>query len=132
MAEQGDVRAVLQYVPQFRGKVFVVLIEAGLLPEPAVAESLLDLASLEAVGVKLVLGVLGGDVKDLYDWTLECEIKAARLSVPLGHPAAVEQARAIHERGQTVVADARSNDPLDPDVVTFTVDHPAELPPPAE
>lgn len=121
MAEQGDVRAVLQYVPQFRGQVFVVLIEAGLLPEPAVAESLLDLASLEAVGVKLVLGVLGGDVKELYDWTLECEIKAARLRVPLGSPDAVEKAKAIHERGQTVVADALSNDPLDPHVVGFTV-----------
>ena len=121
MAEQGDVRAVLQYVPQFRGRVFVVLIEAGLLPEPAVAESLLDLAALESVGVKLVLGVLGGDVKELYDWTLECEIKSARLSVPLGDPAAVAEAKSIHGRGQTVVADASSNAPLDPEVVAFTV-----------
>lgn len=121
MAEQGDVRAVLQYVPQFRGRVFVVLIEAGLLPEPAVAESLLDLAALESVGVRLVLGVLGGDVKELYDWTLECEIKSARLPVPLGHPAAIEQAKAIHQRGQTVVADASGNGPLDDEVVAFTV-----------
>lgn len=121
MAEQGDVRAVLQYVPQFRGRVFVVLIEAGLLPEPAVAESLLDLAALESVGVRLVLGVLGGDVKELYDWTLECEIKAARLSVPLGHPAAIDESKSIHERGQTVVADASANQPLDDAVVAFTV-----------
>lgn len=121
MAAQGDVRAVLQYVPQFRGKVFVVLIEAGLLPEPAVAESLLDLAALESVGVKLVLGVLGGDLEDLYDWTLECEIKAARLSKPLGDPAALDEAKAILGRGQTVVADASSNDPLDPQVVGFTL-----------
>ncbi len=121
MAAQGDVRAVLQYVPQFRGKVFVVLIEAGLLPEPAVAETLLDLAALESVGVKLVLGVLGGDLGDLYDWTLECEIKAARLSKPLGDPASLEEARAILGRGQTVVADASSNDPLDPQVVDFTL-----------
>ncbi len=69
---QGDVRAVLQYVPQFRGRVFVVLIEAGLLPEPAVAETLLDLAALQEVGVKLVLGVLGGDLEELYDWTVVC------------------------------------------------------------
>lgn len=119
MAEQGDVRAVLQYVPQFRGKVFVVLIEAGLLPEPAVAESLLDLAALESVGVKLVLGVLGGDVKELYDWTLECEIKAARLSVPLTDGSAVDEAKAIHHRGQTVVADASFSGPLDEGVVNF-------------
>lgn len=121
MTSQGDVRAVLQYVPQFRGRVIVVLIEAGLLPEPAVAESLLDLAALEAVGVKLVLGVLGGDLTDLYDWTLECEIKAARLSVPLGDPAAIKEAKTIHRRGQTVVADASGNGPLDPAAVDFTL-----------
>jgi len=122
VAAQGDVRAVLQYVPQFRGKIFVVLIEAGLLPEPAVAETLLDLAALEDVGVKLVLGVLGGDLKDLYDWTLECEIMAARLARPLGDPAAVAEAKAILGRGQTVVADASSRDPLDPQMVDFAVE----------
>lgn len=121
MADQGDVRAVLQYVPQFRGKTFVVLIEAGLLPEPAIAESLLDLAAMEDVGVKLVLGVLGGDLKDLYDWTLECEIMSARLTRPFSDPAAIPEARAILGRGQTVVADASSNDPLDPQVVDFAI-----------
>ena len=121
MAAQSDVRAVLQYVPQFKGKTFVVLIEAGLLPEPAVAETLLDLATLEDVGVKLVLGVLGGDLADLYDWTLECEIKAARLSKPLGDPSSIKEAQAILARGQTVVADASSNDPLDPQVVDFAL-----------
>ncbi len=121
MADQGDVRAVLEYVPRFRGKIFVVLIEAGLLPEPAIAESLLDLAAMEDVGVKLILGVLGGDLKDLYDWTLECEIMSARLTRPLGEPGAIEEAKAILGRGQTVVADASSNDPLDPQVVDFTL-----------
>ncbi len=121
MADQGDVRAVLQYVPQFRGKIFVVLIDAGLLPEPAIAETLLDLAAMEDVGVKLILGVLGGDIKDLYDWTLECEIMSARLNRPLGDPEAVAEAKAILARGQTVVADASSRDPLDPQVVDFTL-----------
>lgn len=121
MREQSDVRGVLQYVPQFRGRTFVVLIEAGLLPEPALAETLLDLAALEGLGVRLVLGVLGGDLEDLYDWTLECEIKAARLKLPLGDPGAVEEAKAVLGRGQTVVADASSNDPLDPEVVEFAI-----------
>lgn len=121
VATQGDVRAVLQYIPQFRGKIFFVLIDADLLPEPAVAETLLDLAALEDVGVKLILGVLGGDIKDLYDWTLECEIMAARLPHPLGHPDAIAEAKAILGRGQTVVVDASSNDPLDPQVVDFTL-----------
>ncbi len=121
VAVQSDVRAVLQYVPQFRGRIFVVLIEAGLLPEPAVAETLLDLAALEDVGVKLVLGVLGGDVADLYDWTLECEIMAARCPKKLGEPGAVEEAKAILGRGQTVIVDASSQDPLDEKVVDFTL-----------
>lgn len=119
MAQQSDVREVLQYIPQFRGKIFLVLIEAGLLPEPAVAETLLDLAVLEDLGVKLVLGVLGGDLKDLYDWTLECEIMAARVSRPITDPAAVREALEILARGQSAVIDASATGPLDDPVVDF-------------
>ena len=119
MAQQRDVREVLQYIPQFRGKVFFVLIEAGLLPEPAVAETLLDLAVLEDLGVKLVLGVLGGDLKDLYDWTLECEIMAARVSRPITDPLAVREVLEILGRGQSAVIDASATGPLDIPVVDF-------------
>jgi len=96
-----------------------VLIEAGLLPEPAVAETLLDLAVLEDLGVKLVLGVLGGDLKDLYDWTLECEIMAARVSRPITDPLAVREVLEILGRGQSAVIDASATGPLDIPVVDF-------------
>ncbi len=119
MSALGDVRAVLQYVPRFRGRLFVVLIEAGLLPEPAVAEGLLDLAALQDVGVRLVLGVLGGDLADLHDWTVECELKVARSRVPIGEAGAVEEARAILDRGQAALVDASAGGPLDPAVVRF-------------
>lgn len=119
MAQSSDVREVLQYIPQFRGKVFLVLIEAGLLPEPAVAETLLDLAVLEDLGVKLVLGVLGGDLKDLYDWTLECEIMAARVSRPITDPGVVREVMEILGRGQSAVVDASGAGPLDSCVVEF-------------
>ena len=119
MAQQSDVRAVLQYIPQFRGKVFFVLIEAGLLPEPAIAETLLDLAVLEDLGVKLVLGVLGGDLKDLYDWTLECEIMAARVTRPVSDPEAIREAKEILGRGQSAIIDASATGPLDQAVVDF-------------
>jgi amino-acid N-acetyltransferase len=109
----------LQYIPQFRGKVFLVLVEAGLLPEPAVAETLLDLAVLEDLGVKLVLGVLGGDLKDLYDWTLECEIMAARVSRPISDPEVVSEVLEILGRGQSAVVDASLVGPLDEAVVDF-------------
>jgi amino-acid N-acetyltransferase len=121
VAQQSDVREVLQYIPQFRGKVFFVLIEAGLLPEPAVAETLLDLAVLEDLGVKLVLGVLGGDLKDLFDWTLECEIMAARVSRPITDPAAARETLDILARGQSAVVDASATGPLDPAVVDFAL-----------
>ncbi len=121
MAQPSDVREVLQYIPQFRGKVFFVLIEAGILPEPAVAETLLDLAVLEDLGVKLVLGVLGGDIKDLFDWTLECEIMAARVSRPLTSPEAVRETLEILGRGQSAVIDASATGPLDGPVVDFAL-----------
>jgi amino-acid N-acetyltransferase len=121
VAQQSDVREVLQYIPQFRGKVFFVLIEAGLLPEPAVAETLLDLAVLEDLGVKLVLGVLGGDLKDLYDWTLECEIMAARVSRPITDPLAAKEALEILARGQSAIIDASTTGPLDAPVVDFAL-----------
>jgi amino-acid N-acetyltransferase len=119
VAQQNDVREVLQYIPQFRGKVFLVLIEAGLLPEPAIAETLLDLAVLEDLGVKLVLGVLGGDLKDLYDWTLECEIMAARVASPITAADAVRETLEILARGQSAVIDASATGPLDDPVVAF-------------
>ncbi len=119
MPQQNDVREILQYIPQFRGKVFFVLIEAGLLPEPAVAETLLDLAVLEDLGVKLVLGVLGGDLKDLYDWTLECEIMAARVSKPITDPSAVREVLEILGRGQSAIIDASATGPLDGPVIDF-------------
>ena len=52
---QSDVRAVLQYVPSFRGKIFVLVLNAGRMKELALAEALLDLTALQQVGVRLVV-----------------------------------------------------------------------------
>ena len=114
---QNDVRAVLQYVPLFRGRLFVVMIEAGQLPEAAVAECLLDLAALEDVGVKLVIGVLGGDVKDLYDWSLECEIKVAMAKERVDSDRLPQEVRDILGRGQVPVINATGYQALDEVVV---------------
>lgn len=119
MPQSSEVREILQYIPQFRGRVFLVLIEAGLLPEPALAETLLDLAVLEDLGVKLVLGVLGGDLADLYDWTLECEIMAARVKRPITDPVSAEETREILARGQSPIIDCSAVGPLDDAVVAF-------------
>jgi len=110
---------VLQYVPLFQGKVFVVLVEAKLLPEPALAETLLDLAALQQIGVKLVLGVLGGELGEFYDWSVEGEMKVARVAAKIGEEGAIGETQAVLERGQAAVIGSGSGGPLDPPVVDF-------------
>lgn len=114
MAET-DVRGVLQYVPLFRGRVFAIFFEQGLLPEAAVAESLLDVLALQKIGVKLVLGTLGGDVEVLSDRAIEMELKAAKVLDDMD----AQRAREILDRGQAVIVDAGSVSPLDASVVSF-------------
>ncbi|RYD48403.1 MAG: GNAT family N-acetyltransferase, partial [Verrucomicrobiaceae bacterium] len=65
--------------------------------------------------------VLGGDLKDLYDWTLECEIMAARVSRPITDPLAVKEALEILGRGQSAIIDASATGPLDEPVVDFAL-----------
>ena len=76
----GDVRGVLQYVPLFQGRTFVVMLDEGL-PEPAVAEALLDLKALQEVGVNLVIVVRGsrGAGMAVTDRATDLEIKFARV-----------------------------------------------------
>jgi len=68
-----------------------------------------------------VLGVLGGDLKDLYDWTLECEIMAARVKSPISDPASIAETKEILARGQSAVVDASATGPLDPAVVDYAL-----------
>jgi amino-acid N-acetyltransferase len=84
-----------------------------------VAETLLDLAALQGVGVRLVLGVLGGDLGDLHDWTVECEMKVARVGGRIGEAGAVEEVRTVLGRGQAAGVDASGAGPLDDSVVGF-------------
>ena len=93
----GDVRGVLQYVPMFRGRTFVVVLDEGL-PESAVAEALLDLKALQEVGVNLVITVAGGDreVALAADRAMDLEIRFARVEGPEG-------VRTVLDRGQAVI-----------------------------
>lgn len=117
----GDVRGVLQYVPLFRGRTFVVLFDKGLLPEPAVAETLLDLKALQEIGVQLVIGVLGGDVDDLADWATELEIKFARAEAGPGAPErCLAECRTILDRGQAALLDCQEIDPLGSEMVSVS------------
>ena len=68
----GDVRGLLQYVPQFRGKVFVVVVDS---PVPALAEMMLNLVSLQNIGVQLVIGSTIHKHDEILDRAVEAELK---------------------------------------------------------
>ena len=100
----GDVRGVLQYVPLFRGRTFVVVFDAGL-PESAVAETLLDLKALQEVGVNLVIGVLGDGLAAIADRATEIEIKFAEV-------AGVDEIAPVLGRGQAALLGRLNTPPL--------------------
>jgi len=113
---QSDVRAVLQYVPSFRGKVFVVLIEARRMPELALAEALLDLFALQQVGVKLVLISTGTGETRIDQLLIDGEMKwqSAKLEV-----SGVE---GILNRGQLALVESPGLDFMDDEVVAFAAE----------
>jgi len=51
----SDLRAILQYVPQFRGRTFVVALDGAVIDSPDFSNILLDLAVLRSLNVKVVL-----------------------------------------------------------------------------
>ena len=73
---QSEVREVLQYVPIFSGKCFLIVF--GDLSDQLMAELLLDLISLQRIGVRLVLVYSGDDDGSLLDWAAEVELKLSR------------------------------------------------------
>ncbi len=94
----------------------MVVFDEGLLPEPAVAETLLDLHALQQTGVQLVIGVLGGDVEDLAAWATELEIKFARVPDVPDDGKCAESCREILRRGQAALVDCRGRKSFDPAV----------------
>ena len=97
----GDVRGALQYVPMFRGRTFVVVLDEGL-PEFAVAEALLDLKALQEVGVNLVIAVAGNEreASAVVDRAMDMEIKFALVEAPDG-------VESVLERGQAAMMSCR-------------------------
>lgn len=51
----SDLRAILQYVPQFRGATFVVALDGAVIDSPDFSHILLDLAVLRSLNIKVVL-----------------------------------------------------------------------------
>ena len=51
----ADLRGILQYVPQFREKTFVLEVDAGIVGDESFATLLLDVALLRSLNVRVVL-----------------------------------------------------------------------------
>ncbi|MCP5535880.1 MAG: GNAT family N-acetyltransferase [Akkermansiaceae bacterium] len=108
----GDVRGLLQYVPQFRGKVFVMVVDA---PVPALAETMLDLVTLQNIGVQLVIGSTVHSTDDLLDRAAEVELSVEEVS-DLCSPGPIT---ATIKRGQVAIADLTGENPLSDTVAGF-------------
>ena len=50
-----DLRGILQYIPQFREKVFILAIDAGIVVDDSLATLLLDVAPLRSLNIRVVL-----------------------------------------------------------------------------
>ena len=51
----GDLRAILQYVPQFRDSTFVIALDGAVIDSPDFSNILLDLAALRSLNIRVVL-----------------------------------------------------------------------------
>lgn len=110
---QSDLRAVLQYVPFFRGKTFVLVVNATRMPELALAESLLDLIALQQVGVKLVVISTGVGEAQIDHLLIDGELKWQ--SVGFNE----DQVEAILNRGQLALIEKPGLESLGDDLVEF-------------
>ena len=108
----GDVRGLLQYVPQFRDKVFVVIVNA---PESALAETMLDLVTLQNIGVQLAIGSTVLTTDELLDRAAEVELKFSQAALTAG--ANPGEALSALQRGQAVFLENSGKNPLSPDLV---------------
>ncbi len=111
----GDTRGVLQYVPQFRGKLFVVVVSC---PQSALAEVMLDFISLQNIGVRLVLASDAQTIEQLADLAADVELKCGQVVQPMD----ALMVSPVLQRGQTALVDIDGLDPLGADVAKFAVE----------
>lgn len=111
---QSDLRAVLQYVPFFRGKTFVLVIDAARMPELALAESLLDLIALQQIGVNLVLVSIGNGEGQIGHLLIDGELKWQSAEFERDH------VKSILDRGQLALIEKPGLESLGDELVEFS------------
>ncbi len=95
----ADIRGLLQYVPEFRGKIFVVDLDWSEGEDTLKAEILMDLTALQKVGVKLVISLPEAMTSSFYDYSTEVEF---RVSSAVRKPDSSDVIEVL-ERGQAVM-----------------------------
>ncbi len=99
-----NVRSVLEYVPYFRGRLFLVHVDEALLQAEELVDALLDADALHEIGVRLVLVAEGADTASLLHRAGVCEMHAAAAEMPLtAGEATVARVREIVERPQVAI-----------------------------
>ncbi len=111
MEFKSDIRGLLQYVPLFRGKVFVIDIDWADANDAAKAEIMMDLLALQSVGVKLVISMTYEQAQDFFDYATEIELRVSSAVRSCSDSGLTE----LLSRGQAFVVERESvliSDPL--------------------
>jgi len=110
---EGDLRAALQYIPSFQGKVFVLVLNAARMPEQALAEVILDMIALQQVGVKLALISTGSGEAEVANHLIDGELKWELV----GREDSPERIGKVLDRGQLALIEAPAADFLSDEVI---------------
>ncbi len=117
-----NVRSVLEYVPYFRGRLFVVHLDAALLQAEELVDALLDADALHEIGVRLVLVAEGAETDTLRLRAGACEMHAAVAEMPLSEgETAFARVREIVERRQVAIVASGTSGRFDEGSVQLAV-----------
>lgn len=116
-----NVRSVLEYVPFFRDKLFVMFIEESLLGSTELVDALLDMDALQEIGVRIVLVAEGHEARPVYGRAVACELRTALVSGDLRDVESRVQAEQVLQRGQIPVIASGGTGIFDPALVAWAV-----------
>lgn len=117
-----NVRSVLEYVPYFRGRLFVLHVCRPLLEAEELVDALLDADALHEIGVRLVLVAEGDDAHMLTRRAGECEMHAAEAEFPLtAGERSIRRVSEIVERRQVAIVASGSIGRFDEGSVSLAV-----------
>lgn len=98
LTETHGIRELLQYVPQFSGKLFAFDVQWNALSDSLKSEVMLDLSGLQGIGVKMILCVERESLSDVENWAIDFELKLAK-----GNYQTAGEIEPVLDRGQAAM-----------------------------